>query len=785
MMYLKIIYLVFVGLVFLGMSICMFRIRKTKTTFSKILLSILAVAMAVMLSNMAFFIFHKRVYAGLIHLALYYSFLDWLVLGFLMYSQEYTGRYTFGKPFFVTMGAFCLADFVNLMLNVKFHHMFDIIKVSLPAVGIFYQQINFTWVHYLHIVFVYALAFVAIVQMIVKSLRSPRFYRVKYITIFTFYIFVIAVNALCVFLNFPVDVSAFLFVLLALTTAYFSIFFVSARILGKTLGVVAKDFSQAIACFDAESNCIFINDFGKKIFNLDLNEPDLKKMSEYYKIWQVRNNPEHKSSLDWRDVQMIDNKQRFFDAGYREIRDEETKALITSYFIVSDKTDSINQLRKERELADHDHLTKVYNRQKFIQTAHQILEAQKNVEYILLCTNVNDFKLINELFGSHYGDEILIEEANLLKRYAKSGSILGRVSGDKFALCLPKKSFDEEVFLEALEMMTHRLDKGGLKIRISVGVYAIPVKIEENAEDNNNPKDEKDAIKYITDSIDKALFACQSVTRNYNKIIAYYDSTMMEESLKKLEVVSGFDKALSLGQFRMFLQPQISSVTGKLTGAEALVRWQSPSKGLLKPAEFIPVLESSNLIFKLDSYMWEQACKQLKDWEKKGITDIPISVNISARDLFCMDIYACLTKLVEEYYVDPKKLNLEITESAFMTNRDYSMSVIKKLKEYGFLIEMDDFGSGYSSLNMFKDMNADVVKLDMLFLSDTDNMEKSERIIKTVINLSKELNMRVIVEGVEKLEQTKFLVNAGADAFQGFYFDKPLSLDDFEKKYIF
>ena len=233
----------------------------------------------------------------------------------------------------------------------------------------------------------------------------------------------------------------------------------------------------------------------------------------------------------------------------------------------------------------------------------------------------------------------------------------------------------------------------------------------------------------------------------------------------------------------MYLQPQVTK-GGRTMGAEALVRWHHPSRGVIPPAEFIQIIEKINIISDVDRYIWDCACRKLAEWKKIGRTDLTISVNISAKDFFMLDLYETFTELVKKYDISPANLNLEITETAFIMDLEKQMSLLDRLRKAGFIIEMDDFGSGYSSLNMLKDICVDVLKIDMVFLQKSKNDEKSHLILEKIIQLAKDLGMKVVTEGVESLHQVDFLSKAGCDLFQGFYYSRPIPVADFEEKYL-
>jgi EAL domain-containing protein (putative c-di-GMP-specific phosphodiesterase class I) len=258
---------------------------------------------------------------------------------------------------------------------------------------------------------------------------------------------------------------------------------------------------------------------------------------------------------------------------------------------------------------------------------------------------------------------------------------------------------------------------------------------------------------------------------------------MTQKVVSDNRLVSEFDAALDQNQFEMFLQPQVRA-DGSLTSAEALVRWRHPERGLISPVEFIPVFEETGLIYRLDQRIWELAAQKLREWREEGHDDVKISVNISARDFYYLDIYKSFTELVEKYGIDPHMLNVEITETAIMMNLDKQLVLLDRLQKYGFHVEIDDFGSGYSSLNMLKNIHADVLKIDMGFLRETQNHKRTKIILNMIIELAKQLHMTVITEGVETEKQVEFLTKAGCDVFQGYYYSKPITVGEFEERYF-
>lgn len=254
------------------------------------------------------------------------------------------------------------------------------------------------------------------------------------------------------------------------------------------------------------------------------------------------------------------------------------------------------------------------------------------------------------------------------------------------------------------------------------------------------------------------------------------------QPLTEKSIIANFDYALKHREFSIYLQPQMDP-NGDLIGAEALVRWRKDNNTIIPPNAFIPILEKSDLIGKLDSYIWELAIRKLREWKHTEFKDLHISINISPKDMELMDVFKVITDLVHKYAVDPSKLHLEITESVIIKNTSAVNNLIMRLKEAGFLIEIDDFGSGYSSLNMLKDINADVIKIDTGFLSKSSNEDRGEIILDSIIFMAKRLGIGTVTEGVETPNQFEMLNAMGCDVYQGYLFSKPVSVKDFENKY--
>ena len=278
---------------------------------------------------------------------------------------------------------------------------------------------------------------------------------------------------------------------------------------------------------------------------------------------------------------------------------------------------------------------------------------------------------------------------------------------------------------------------------------------------------------------DRAVLALERIKDDYHYHTAWYESSMRDYVVRNRRISEELTAAMEEGQIQPWLQP-IMDREGKTVGAEALVRWIHPEEGILSPGIFIPVLEKNGMIADLDRFIWRKSCEILARWEKEG-KDQFLSVNISPRDFYLLDVAAEMNQLVHEFGIDPAKLRLEITETMMMGNTEGHLDVLRRLQASGFCIEMDDFGSGYSSLNLLREMPVDVLKIDMVFLQQTERNKRARTIVDEVIIMARRLGITSLTEGVETKAQYDSLMEMGCQLYQGYYFAKPMPAEEFEQ----
>ena len=302
------------------------------------------------------------------------------------------------------------------------------------------------------------------------------------------------------------------------------------------------------------------------------------------------------------------------------------------------------------------------------------------------------------------------------------------------------------------------------KIRLRMGVYS-----------------DVDKSIMVENWLDRAKTACDKLRGDYTKDIEYYSNEFFEKSKFQEKLINDIDSAIENKDLMVFYQPKYNIQGEKpvLRSAEALIRWKHPELGMISPGEFIPLFESNGLIQKLDRYVWEEAAKQVGLWKKEYGISVPVSVNVSRMDIYFPGLKANFEYLLEKNGLEPNELMLEITESAYSENAEELISVVEVLREDGFMIEMDDFGSGYSSLNMITTIPIDALKLDMKFVRNMEKDEKSMKLVELILEIADFLQVPVIAEGVETENQMKLLKERGCEIIQGYYFSKPVPPEEF------
>ncbi|GAA6501638.1 MAG: EAL domain-containing protein [Blautia sp.] len=422
----------------------------------------------------------------------------------------------------------------------------------------------------------------------------------------------------------------------------------------------------------------------------------------------------------------------------------------------------IEQKNEElRYLLDHDALTGLYNRSTFCRKTADFLRQNPEGTYNMVQFDIERFKVINELYGNFMGDRILLLIAEGLQKCLKSKGTYGRLEADHFAVCLPAGTEELQQVRDQMEKSLASV-KIEQKINLYYGVYTI-----------------EDRGMSVDLMCDRANLALRTVKGNSNRAYAVYNDELHQVVLSEQQLTNSMEEALLQRQFEVYYQPVVDLNTGDVVSAEALVRWNHPEKGMVSPGFFIPFFEHNGFIIKLDAYIREEVCRNMMELRRRGLKNIPVSVNVSRLEFYDPNLCRSIIDLTERYRLEPQMMRLEITESAYTDNPQQLLAAMKELQNYGFQVLMDDFGSGYSSLNMLKDVPVDILKMDMKFLEDQGISGRGPEILASLVRMAKKLGMRTIAEGIETKEQGDFLRSVGCEYGQGYYYARPMPADSF------
>ncbi len=398
----------------------------------------------------------------------------------------------------------------------------------------------------------------------------------------------------------------------------------------------------------------------------------------------------------------------------------------------------------------------------FSQRITRLMDKNRDRNIAFIQFDVDRFKLINDTYGVEMGDELLKYIKDSLTVICTDEQPFTRLTADVFMIVTAFDTENEIVgFIRSIESTMGKKYKG-IEYRLTFGVaIAEDRKLHSRCHGDN------------------ATLARKSVKGNALNNIGFYNGSLKKALYRQNDIEEDMADAMLNNEFVMYLQPKYSISTGRIIGAEALARWMHPKKGLIPPSDFVPVFEKNGFIVKLDQLMWEKACVKIRSWIDSGITPVPISVNISREYLNFFDVVGKFRELIDKYNIPIHLLEAEITESVDAAE---TADVVRQMKKCGFTMLMDDFGSGFSSLNMLKTTPFDVLKIDRGFLSEFMESERGRKIIAHTISMSRDIGLDIIAEGVETVDQAEFLQSCGCDTAQGFYYSKPIPEEEFDKR---
>ena len=619
-------------------------------------------------------------------------------------------------------------------------------------------------IFYIYAVIIGVALAAALVMLVVAAVKSARLYRLKFVSIIAVLSVMVFYCLISQFHQQPILAQVIFLALCELIIIYMAVYYAPRKLNQRAMRFVADKLNDGIVLYDDEHQLQLVTEGYWDAFGITSLYEIVNEESYWKKMFS-----EAKEENAWNGrVKSVVRDGEIFYYEIQHLALNEDSKLIGTVYWIRNVTEAIENYRSMVRRANFDEITGVYNEAHFHESARKVLEANPDTTFVMTCSSIEKHRVFKELFGKEKYDDYLIKTANALKRGLVNfpNCRYGKIGESDFYVMMPKELFVPEQLTDAIDSVAKLFSTNNFHLDVKAGVY----EITETTFD-------------MLAICNKASMACDAIKGDYGKKILWFDEKTQSEFIKKERYNAELSNAIENGDIQIYLQPQID-INGKLIGAEALARWIHKEDGFISPAQFIPHFEKNGRITELDICVWRQACAKLREWKNIGRDDLYISVNISPKDLYALDIYDFYVNLVDEYGIAAKNLKLEITESAIINDLEQHISLVEKLQKAGFEVEMDDFGSAYSSFNMLKDICVDALKIDMKFLGETENKERSHEILRSIVDLSKKLNMKTIAEGVETEQQLQFLRSVNCDIYQGYYYAKPMSIADFESQYL-
>lgn len=670
-----------------------------------------------------------------------------ILLSLLAFINSYTGHKR-NIPISTIIIVLVILDMISIFVNIFTNHAFDF-KVIIRD-NFEYLLIDAKWPYILHQVLCYSICTFVLMLLIHQFIIKPAVYKIRYSTILFCILIIVFVNSVAYIGNLRIDPTIFMYSLADGCIYYLSFKYTPRILINQIQSLIIEEMNDILVIFDNYGKLLYINERAKEFIGVISNDINLKDIEYFCK--------QHVDRFNDSLLSLKQNKQNiYFDIETKEINDYK-KRLQAIVYIFHDVTLRETEKRLRSYETSHDYITGIFNRRYFLEQANKIYQNYED-KYAILATNFEGFRIVNEMLGVGGGNHILKRIGDVLTEIDKEiGIIYGRMEGDKFAILVKTSKLDS--CLKKLQEKIHEIIKR-TPLTLKIGIaYVLDDSIEA--------------------AYDNAIKTLHYIANDFSKMIGIYDEKVNESNIRSQNLLLAFDEAIKNHQFLVYLQPQINSYDDTIVGAEALIRWKHPKYGMIPPSEFIPLFEKNMIINRLDAYVWEEACRFLKKWDDEEHKKLCLSVNISTKDFYLIDVVSTIIGLKDKYQIDSSRLKLEITESAFVNDQELLIKNVVALQKAGFVVEMDDFGSGYSSFNSLKDIPIDVLKLDMKFLAGDIENKKAYEILTSVISMAHRISLPVIAEGVETKAQCDLLREADCDLIQGYYYSKPLPMDDFE-----
>ena len=687
----------------------------------------------------------------------YYASVPWLLLSVVNFMFIFTGIAVKSKASIVIKVLIlicCLFDLNGFIMNLNGKKTLDIIQKFDSTGELTGWVASYGWIFNIHLAVSYIQVALIAGLLVRKIIISTKIFRIKYEIIFGMFLLIIAVNAVFLTLMPEYDFSILGYVICAVYLCYSALYSMPKYMSSQMMKLISENINHVVVCFDSAGNKVYANKKAVELYSDIGCESHLDEL-----ILETASDSFMNS-----EILKVNGREYFFDEEITRVKDSKNR-LVGVCANLSDNTKVMKQMQKELYDSTHDELTGLYNRRSFFEYASKILRNSRDTEFYIVATNIKDFKMINSCFGTELGDEVLIAQSKKLLLADYPDTIHGRISSDNFAMLIPKNCFNQTKAVENTGSLQKIFDNLHYEIKVYIGIYEV-----------------SDIYENVSSMYDKAQLAMRSIYGSYDRTLAFYDRSLMDKLYEEKNIIADFDKFIKNGDFQVRLTPLITCSTEKLCGAQTVVYWMNPVKGLLRENTFEPLLDRTMMQHKLDLYVWDKAAQILSGWQKKGI-NLYLNIKVSQQSFYYTNLPEVFTGLVKKYDVNPEFMVLGVNENCFTRDVKMHVDVLNKLHDAGFRIELDDFGSQFSSLNILKDIDADILKINFDQFYQTEQTERTLTIIESMITMAKSVGMIVTARCMEFQRQKDFLRSAGCDIIQENYYENVVSESEFEQMY--